>query len=152
MDDFFRASSKIVIVIPIVTIIIGLIIKFNQKTENLNTIKTSSDIDFITPKTVTPTIMKKNEEKINFNFNGPLVCRFKDKDYEVNAFIKNKKINLKVNSKGVVKEYDLSSYLPFIEMILNNNDSQGINSLIKMYTGKDIDIKKLVESCEKRDF
>ncbi len=150
MDDFFRFFSRIIIIIPIIIIIIGLIIKFNQKTENLNIIKYTP-----TPKTfIAPTMVsKKSLGKISFDFNGPLVCRFKDKDYEFNAFIKNKKINLKINSKGVVvKEYDLSSYLPFIEIILNNNDFQEINSLIKMYTGKDIDIKKLIESCEKRDF
>lgn len=148
MDDFFRSFSKIVIIIPVVIIIIGLIIKYNEKSEKLD----FSPTPILKTDFPTPTIINKKEEKIKFDFNGPLICYFQDEDYQITAYIKNKKINLDVNSKGIIKKYDLSSYVPFIEMILQNNDSYGINNLIKIYTGKNLDIIKIINNCEKKDF
>ncbi|GEM_PF-3537055 len=145
MDDFFRIVSKAVIIFPIVVIIIALILKYNQQPQQIK-----KQDNFLKPTIIiTPTLAKK---KINIDFQGPLICQYQEDNLKATIYIKNRNINLELNSKGLIKKYNLTSYLPFIEMILVNNNQDNINNILKTYTSKDLDIEKLLENCQKKDF
>jgi len=141
MDDFFAFVSKAVIVIPIVVVILSLMFKFNRTNKPV-----SSYYQLINP---TVTLMPTN--KMNINFDGPLICRYKNDDQKYNLFVKNRKIILEVKTGSQTKKYDLSSYLSFFEGMLNNG-SANLDSLVSQYLGKKVDIKMLYKLCKKEDF
>lgn len=140
MDEFFTYVSKGVIIIPIVIVILSLIFKFNQN---------SSPVNKIIP-TLTPTPVKINKLKIDFN--NPLYCKYKDGSQEYKLSIMDKKVTLETITNGKSQNKDLSSYIPFIEGIINTTDVIDLEKMVKQYTGKSIDIEKVLKSCKSEDF
>jgi hypothetical protein len=138
-DSFFSFVSKAVIIIPIVILILSLLFKFNQ------TNKPVSSVQLISP-TSTPT------SKLKIDFNGPLVCRYKNNNQEYDLFVKNRKVNLEIKAAGQTKKYDLSSYLSLVEGMINSG-STNLDSLASQYLGKSVNVEALYkESCKKEDF
>lgn len=96
MDDFFHFISRLVIVIPIVIIIGALILKFNQKKENY-----SQKIIFTPTVAPTKTPIISSTPAIKFDLIGPLVCQINEKETSISAYVKDKKILLTKNEKGL---------------------------------------------------
>ncbi len=141
MDDFFSFISKAVIIIPIIILILSLLFKFNRTNKQASSYY----------QLINPTVTLMPTDKININFDSPLICRYKDDNQEYNLFVKNRKIILEIKTGGQTKKYDLSSYLPFVEGMLNNG-SANLGSLASQYLGKKVDIETLYKSCKKEDF
>lgn len=140
MDEFFSYISKGVIIVPIVVIILSLLVKFNQNQQ-----KSSNNI---IPPTIIITPTQTVTKKINIDLNGSWVCRYKNNNQEYYLFIKNRKINLKITILGQTKEYNLSSYIPMIETMLNLDIDQ-LEKITKPYLPKGVDLKTLIKSCKK---
>ncbi len=82
MDDFFHIISRFIIVIPIATVIIALIIKFNQPA-------------VVSPQkiAVSPTIVSSPSPVVTqIDLTGPWSCQFSSAAATIAAFIKDKKI------------------------------------------------------------
>ncbi len=143
MDDFFSIVSKGVIFVPIIIIISALLIKFNQ---NVSPPRKNISVS----PTVSPT-PKPALKKINIDLKGPLVCHYKSNNQEYDLFVKNKKANLEVKSNGKTLNYDLSSYFPFVEGMLNK-DIATLESMANQYLGRKIDLEAILKTCKKEDF
>src|SRR3989344_3585123 len=141
MDDFFSFISKAVIIIPIIILILSLLFKFNR----------TNKPDSFNYQLVNPTATSIPAAKIKIDFNGPLVCRYKNDDQKYNLFVKNRKIILEVKTGSQTKKYDLSSYLSFFEGMLNNG-SANLDSLVSQYLGKKVNFETLLKTCKKEDF
>lgn len=141
MDDFFSFISKAVIIIPIVILILSLLFKFNQ---------TNKPVSFGS-QLVSPTTMSTPAGKINIDFNGPLVCRYKNNNQEYELFVKNRKVNIEIKAAGQTKKYNLTSYLPLVEGMINGG-SGNLDSLASQYLGKKVDIETFLKTCKKEDF
>ena|SRR3989344_7482061 len=141
LDRFFSFVSKAVIVIPIVILILSLLFKFNQTN---NPVSSNNQL-------VAPTSIIAPANKLNIDFNGPLICRYKNNNQEYDLFVKNRKVVLELKTAGQTKKYDLSSYLPFIEGMLNNG-SANLDSLASQYLGKKVNFETLLKTCKKEDF
>lgn len=99
LDEFFYYSSKVILSIPIIIVILGLVVKFNQKKEQNSDYKSKKIIStpIISPKlTAVPKPVKENS---SFNLQGPLVCRYSSNEASISAYIKNKNIFVKINKK-----------------------------------------------------
>jgi len=134
-DDFFYFFSKIAIFFPLVLIITGLILKFNQKQEysSFNQNLSPTKI-FFSP---TPKI-----SKLTIDLKGPWQCLFQNQQSTVAAYIKDRKIKVEIKNNREKsyfliendclyqwiegqfsgdKSCGLGSYLDLTESILKNN-------------------------------
>jgi hypothetical protein len=134
-DDFFYFFSKIIIFFPLVLIVIGLILKFNQKQEysSFNQNLSPTKI-FFSP---TPKI-----SKVTIDLKGPWQCLFQNRQATVATYIKDRKIKVEIKnnreksyfliendclyqwSEGKFagdKSCGLGPYLDLTESILKNN-------------------------------
>lgn len=140
LDRIFSFGSKAVIIIPIVIVLLSLLFKFGR------TSNPSSNRQLVTPAvTVSPA------NKLNIDFNGPLVCRYKDNNQEYDLFVKNRKVTLEIKAGGLTKKYDLSSYLSLVEGMINGG-STNLDSLASQYLGKNVSFEELLKTCKKEDF
>jgi len=145
--DFFYYFSKIVIFFPLVLIIFGLILKFNQKQENFyvkNIISPTKIFFSPTSKTL----------PIKLDLQGPWRCLFNDEEATITAYIKDRKIKIKIqnnkeNSYFLIhndcfyqwsesrangeKSCGLSPYLNFAESILKNNQNMFFDLFFKQF-------------------
>ncbi|MBI5127399.1 hypothetical protein HZA76_02995 [Candidatus Roizmanbacteria bacterium] len=144
MDDFFSVVSKGVIFVPIIVVISALLIKFNQ-----NVPPPRKNVSVSPTAAATP--VQAKSKKINIDLKGPLVCRYKSDNQEYNLFVKNKKVDLEVKSNSKTIKYDLSSYLPFMEGMLNK-DITTLESMANQYLGRKIDLEAILKTCKKEDF
>ncbi len=142
MDDFFSTVSKGIIILPIIIIVSSLIIKFNQN----QPLPVKNSI--LTPTLKPSPLVSK---KLNIDLNGPLVCHYKNNNQEYDLFVKNKKVSLEVKAGGQIVKYDLSSYVPLVGGMLNNNIST-LESMASQYLGKKVDLEAIYKTCKKEDF
>lgn len=102
MDDFFYIFSKIVFIIPIFIIVAALFIRFNQKPYF------SSQKKIPTPtfkiKKITPTKIPNP-----IDLNGPYICQFQDKEASLSAYIFDKKVLAKKETKDKIENYLLNN-------------------------------------------
>lgn len=137
LDNFFSYVSKAVIIIPIFIFVISLFLKYGQtKTGLINQAPTTT---IITPSTI---------DKIPIDLIGPWVCRYQKGQRQYDLSINNKKVILQVKENNQTKKYDLSSYVPFAEGLLNT-DMTNIQNMVNQYSGQKIDVKKALSSCKK---
>ncbi len=88
MEDFFHVTSRLIIVVPIVAVIAGLIIKYNQKPV------VSPQIISGSPTITVPLV----PTAIPIDLTGPWVCYFSSPTATISAFIKDKKINANIQN------------------------------------------------------
>ena len=107
-DDVFHIVSRFTIIFPIVIVIIAMIIKLTGGASQQKSFRGYS----LTP---TPSksqnlldnlnIYKKSTPSVRFNLTGPLNCFFRSESATISAFIKDKKIYLKMEEKNEEKNY-----------------------------------------------
>ena len=102
MDDFFYIFSKIVIVIPIFIIVAALFIKLNQKPNFSSQKKISTPT--LEVKKIPPT---KTPNPIDLK--GPYICQFQDKEASLSAYIFDKKVFVKKETKDKIENYLLNN-------------------------------------------
>jgi hypothetical protein len=164
-DDFFYFFSKIVIFFPLVLIVIGLILKFNQKQEysSFNQNLSPTKI-FFSP---TPKI-----SKVTIDLKGPWQCLLKNDEAIFAGYIKDRKIKIEIkNNKGKSyfliendclyqwnegqfsgdKSCGLGPYLNFIESILKNNYQTFFNLFLKQFKEFSQENFSLENICEKEN-
>jgi len=142
LDNFFSYVSKAVIIAPILILIISLIFRFGRS-------KPVNIYQGIPPAiSVSPTLSIIN--KIPIDLAGPWVCHYQEGGKQFDLSINNKKIILQVKENNRSKEYNLSSYVPFVEGLLNT-DMAAIQKMVDQYSGQKIDINKFFDSCKKGD-
>jgi hypothetical protein len=164
-DDFFYFFSKIVIFFPLVLIIIGLILKFNQKQEysSFNQNLSPTKI-FFSP---TPKI-----SKVTVDLKGPWQCLFQNRQATVAAYIKDRKIKVEIKndreksyfliendclyqwSEGQFsgdKSCGLGPYLNFTESILKNNYQMFFNLFLKQFKEFSQENFSLEDICKKEN-
>jgi len=162
IENFFSTSSRIILFVPIIIVLLALVLKFNN-----SSIKQSTKSNII----ITPTILitTRPTAKLNpIDLTGPYICIYKLKDLDLKIYIKNKNIYSEINSKGKISKYlikgdcfyqiqtksetkktcGLSNYLPYIESFLKNGVNS-VPSIFKSYIPKDIDINGVLNSCKK---
>ncbi len=91
--EFFHSFSRIFIIIPIIILIAGLFIRFNQ-----SFVKT-------TPKkavVLSPTVVKEkiSTQAAQLSLKGPFVCQFSSQEATASGYIKNSKVYGKVEKKS----------------------------------------------------
>lgn len=149
MDDFFKFVSKAVIIIPIATVILALILKFNQNQKNNFS---SYQLPILTPTiniSMPPTKkLDKKIEKIGINLNDHWLCQYKLNNDFYRLEINKRKIILEANVSGKYEKYDLSPYGFMIESFLNM-DINKLESMASSYLPKGASFKELVQSCKK---
>lgn len=157
MDKFFAAVSKYIIFIPIAITVLALVFKFGETSKTIGQI-----VDKITP---TPTIA--TSKKINIDLTGPYKCSYKDKNADINAYIKNKKVLVNVNAKKDVDNYffdgdclfadgekkmcNLSPYLSLFQGMLSDNP-QVLKGMVGQYLPSGVDFEEVLKTCKKEDF
>lgn len=147
-DNFFYYASKITIILPLILIIFGLLLKFNQKQKEnyIDKIKINPTEIVFSPTT--------RHKKINLDLRGPWICSFNDKNASITAYIKERKIKVEVktseeNNYFLVnndclyqwrqgqfsgdKSCGIGYYLTFAESILNNNQNLFFNLFLKQF-------------------
>jgi len=156
LDSFFSIGSKIIIFIPVLILILALVFKFNQSSNSITPTKNIA----------TPTV--KLTEKINFDLKGPYKCFYKNNTMALNAFVKDNNALVNVVQKDKVQKYvlkgdcvyvdgkktcGLSTYISMATGFLSSNTSMTmVNSIVGQKIGGDIDIKAVLDSCQKEDF
>jgi len=133
--DFFYFFSKIIIFFPLILIIIGVILKFNQKQEKsfFNKRISPTKILFLPSQTI-PTV--------KLDLHGPWQCLSSNQQATIAAYIKDRKIKIEVKNEKTKsyflinndclyqwnegqfsgdKSCGISPYLSFAESILKNN-------------------------------
>lgn len=159
--EFFHGFSRIFIVIPIVILVAGLIIRFNQNKPQ--------GLSYKTNQIVSPT-KKINTSVINLNLKGPFICNFSSKEATISGYIKNSKVyaqikkqkettNIILNDDCIYvwmeKSFDGQKFCglkQYISMIGNN--SALLSNLLSnqsMFPKKTIDIQSVVNSCRKEE-
>lgn len=93
--DIFLIVSRIILLAPIIVIIVGLILRFNQKEARLGTMQT-----IITPTVFNSPTPTPKSSPVKLDLNGPFVCQGEIDQASVSAFIKDKKIRLIVKKKS----------------------------------------------------
>jgi len=170
IDQFFYFISKIIFFLPIFFLIFGLLIKFNQKKEN----KIMNN-NVLTPTLVINISSSPKPNNINFDLKGPLICSFSHNDASTSAYIKEKKIKIIFQEKGVKsyfllnndclykwqenqfignKSCNVNQYLNLIEILLKYNKNSFISFFLKQneminFNKKDFSLDKI---CKKEDF
>ena len=140
LDNFFSYVSKAVIIIPIFIFIFSLFFKYGQvKPNNIN----SQILPTVVVSPTTPAA-----EKIPIDLIGPWICHYQDGQKIYDLSINNKKVVLQVKENNQTKKYDLSSYVPYAEGLLNTNISV-LENMVNQYSGKKIDLKEVLKSCKK---
>lgn len=149
MDDVFYKLSKLLIFIPIIIIIIGLFLKYNNSQNQKFDFNSSlSPTPFFI---LSPTLVNQNN-KLDLSLKDSFECFYEDKITGDNYILKvdKGKINLQATISGQIKNYDLSAYGFFIENILKS-DINKIEEMTKPYLqNKGIDIKTLIKNCQKK--
>ena len=144
LDSFFSYVSKAVIIIPIFIFVVSLFLKFGQtKTDLIN-----SKAGLINQTPTTTIITPSTTNKIPIDLIGPWVCHYQEGQRQYDLSINNKKVILQVKENNQTKKYDLSSYVPFAEGLLNT-DIGNIQNMVNQYSGQKIDVKKALSSCKK---
>lgn len=149
MDEIFYKLSKSLIFVPLVIIIIGLFLKYNNSQNqkiNFNS-SISPTLSFV----LSPTLVNQNN-KLGLSIKDSFECFYQDKKTNDSYLLKvdKGKINLEATISGQIKKYDFSSYGFFIENILKS-DINKIEEMVKPYLqDKGIDIKTLIKSCQKK--
>lgn len=117
LDDIFHIVSRFTIIFPIVIVIVALFLKYSGGASQQKSFKEYN----LTP---TPTksqnlldslnVLKKSSPSARFNLTGPLTCYFSNDSSAVNAYVKDKKIFIKMDEKNVLSNYLLSGDCVYI--------------------------------------
>ncbi|OGK10705.1 hypothetical protein A2767_04465 [Candidatus Roizmanbacteria bacterium RIFCSPHIGHO2_01_FULL_35_10] len=117
LDDFFHSVSRFIIIVPIIIVVVAIFLKLVNGTSRQKGFKEYS----LTP---TPTksqniidslnMSKKSSPSAKFNFTGPLVCDFTSDVVNVNAYVKNKRIYIKMDEKNIISNYLLNGDCVYI--------------------------------------
>lgn len=96
LEELFRFLSKITIIIPIVVVAVAFMLRSSNRSTN------AANNPYRQMLSVTPVVTAQDSGALNrLNFdstkgkidlNGPLVCRYNDKDMQGEAYIKDKNI------------------------------------------------------------
>ncbi len=96
--EFFHGFSRIFIVIPIVILIVGLFIRFNQNSQkNQSYIASKKTLPSAAPALTNKTTKLTNAE---INLKGPFVCQFSSKEATVSGYIKDNKAYGKIEKQS----------------------------------------------------
>ncbi|KKP29277.1 MAG: hypothetical protein UR15_C0018G0003 [Parcubacteria group bacterium GW2011_GWA2_31_28] len=177
IDNFFHAISRLVIIFPIITVILVLILKFNQQTSIL---KNSSVKQNQQSTKINQSLKAKKQEKISkiFNLKGPLVCNFSSTsatisaqilDNNIRATIKKSSSTVSAIMKGDCLYYwdeknylgekicGLSTYLSLINsgFLGNLSDNKLLDNALPQFlpgnksqsTNSTADIRKVMNTC-----
>lgn len=163
LDQFFHYASRAIIIIPIITVVIALIIKFNNQDIKKQTIS-----EKILPS-VKPTIQMKPSIKVDLE--GPFFCLFTTEEATISAYIKDKKIfaqNMDKNGTKIFllngdclytwnlngfsgeKKCGLSQYINTFE-VLSSIGISNLDSILSIPTTQEAAIKNLISSCKKEE-
>lgn len=174
-DEIFFYLSKAVIIIPIVTVIIALVIKFSQK----QVVTKSQKIPYlVTPTTVVmqnlninSIIQRHASGEARLNFGGPFYCRYSFSGATISAYLLNsnaqvelireKTDNLLLKNDCIYfwethqltgqKICGISNYLPMLQILTQFNPSGGlvgISNLLNQLGGKNTEIFKNINLME----
>jgi len=130
-DDFFYKTSKVILFLPLIILIFGLFIKFNQTNQKE---KKNLKYEFLSPTLKEKRLPTVSDAKVNFNLNGPFFCFFSQKDASISAFIKDKKIKLMIEQKKE-KQYLLvkdDCLYQWQENQFTGNKTCGINQYLEI--------------------
>jgi len=97
----FAFLSKLIIIVPVAVVIIGLIIKFNQKPNR------PKHVQLVPSPTITISPTPK-QPLLKIDLTGPLVCRGDVDGSSTTVYIKNKKIKLILKKNGKTENMLLS--------------------------------------------
>lgn len=100
LDQFFHYASRVIIIIPVITVVIVLILRFNNQDIKKQTIS-----EKILPS-VKPAVQTKSSIKIDLQ--GPFICLFTTEEATISAYIKDKKISAQTIDKNGTKNYLLN--------------------------------------------
>jgi hypothetical protein len=166
LENFFSSYTRIVFFMPLVILIIGLFLRFNQD----DTPKQSSALISPTPtikKSITPTA-----SKIKVDLQGPYVCQINTKEASISAFIEGQKFFVQLNDKEAVKNYlfsgdclysweekkyngekicGLGVYLPLLNNLSFVNADFFGQLLGNQMPLKDFPINQLLSQCRKEE-
>lgn len=108
LDDIFHIVSRLTIIVPLIVIIFAIFLKLTgggAKQKNFIDYKlTTTPTRVKNPLDVLNT-SKKSTQSARFNLNGPLNCSFRSDSASVSAFVKEKRIYLKIDEKKEVRNY-----------------------------------------------
>lgn len=117
LDDFFHSVSRFILVIPIIVVVIAIFLKLTDGATQQKGFKEYS----LTP---TPTksqniidslnMSNKSTPSAKFNLVGPLTCSFTAESANVNAYVKAKKIYIKMDEKNILSNYLLNGDCVYI--------------------------------------
>jgi len=170
LDNFFHGASRIVFVFPLIIVVLGLIIKFNNPgNKKTNAIISRIEIKPSTKPQISPTL------SVQLNLNGPFICTgsavlSKEKKeqitYDISIF--NKQLYAKFNDKEVtqyvlfvndcvyrwkkgiftgVKTCGLSSYVNILEVALSFSTDQSLQ-LIKQIIPIEVSMSEIIRTCK----
>lgn len=111
LDDFFHFVSRLTIVFPIGLILIAIFVKLTNGNSQQKGFReysltpTPSKSLSILDKLNSP---KKSTPSAKFNLTGPLTCEFNSESGDVKAYIKDKKILIRMNEKNILNNYLLN--------------------------------------------
>ena len=163
LDQFFHYASRAIIIIPIVTVVIALILKFNNQDIKKQTIS-----EKILPS-VKPTVQTKSSIKIDLQ--GPFICLFTTKEATISAYIQDKKIfaqnmdengtknfllngdclyTWNLNGFSGEKKCGLSQYINTFE-VLSSIGITNLDSIASIPATQEAAIKNLISSCKKEE-
>lgn len=180
IEDFFHITSRLIIIFPLVIILLALVLKFGQKTENkgYKQVLPSSTIKYNKPNFID--ILKANSSpSARLNLKGPFICQLNTSTSSLSAYIKNKKISGNLAEKGKVTHTlftddclylwqegnysgericGLSSYVNLAETLLSMNlvDFGQILSRLNQFDSSlsalsKNDAKSFINSCKKEE-
>lgn len=117
LDDFFHTVSRFIIIIPIILVVVAIFLKLVNdgsqqkgfKEYSLLPTPTESQnlLDSLNPA-------KKSTPSAEFNLTGPLSCSFSSGETNTNAYVKDKKIHIKMEEKNIVSNYLLKGDCVYI--------------------------------------
>ncbi len=156
-EKFFYATSKWIIFVPIVILVISLMLKLGQTAKTVGTY-----VGHNLP-TMTPPPVKKS----NFDLKGPYKCIYTNNEVKMEAYIKNNKVLAVITNKigkqniffdgdclfvdNIKKMCSLRPYTSFLTGVLANNAST-IDNISSQYLKEKVDVGTLIESCKREDF
>lgn len=162
-DQFFHYASRAIIIIPIITVVIALILKFNNQD-----IKKQTVSEKILPPTI-PTIQTRSSTKIDLQ--GPFTCLFTTEEATISAYIQDKKIFAQNIDENGTKNYlingdclytwnlngfsgekkcGLSQYINTFE-VLSSIGISNLDSILSIPATQEAAIKNLISSCKKEE-
>ena len=117
LDDFFHNVSRFIIFVPITVVILAVLLKFNGSISqqkgfrDYNASPTPVKLQNLLESLTNP---KKSTASAKFNLAGPLSCAYATESVKVNAYVKDKKIYIKMGEKSAVSNYLLNDDCVYI--------------------------------------